>query len=399
MSEYQSYEFLALDRRLTAQEMAELCSISTRAEITPTRFWNEYQWGDLKADPSELLARYFLDLHLYCQLETRRLMFPLPATAVDLDALGAYAPGGPVTLTTTGEHAVLDLWSEVDEPEDDWFGGASGVVADAAAGRAAPRRPPSRVPGMATGSPGRRGRRSDSGAAGATRPRHRLGPIGGPCRLPAFRSGPARSRGGIEAEARDEPGQFRAWVKSLLRRRRSGGCCGQRTTRTCRWGRSCSASPSGASTGDRPAATDGDAVAGTRGESCAPHGVAPLRSEPQARAGRCAEQAACGARAAGSSSMAGARAARGGEILPPGHAAGDGPGERRRLRRASRGVRLSDCRGQAAPRTTARFWTACDVPRRPSSTVRRRKVQRWCRDSWQAGPRGVDRGDHGRLPW
>ena len=38
MSEYQSYEFLALDRRLTAQEMAELRSISTRAEITPTRF-------------------------------------------------------------------------------------------------------------------------------------------------------------------------------------------------------------------------------------------------------------------------------------------------------------------------------------------------------------------------
>ncbi len=43
MSEYQSYEFIALDRPLTATEMAELRSISTRAEITPTRFWNEYQ--------------------------------------------------------------------------------------------------------------------------------------------------------------------------------------------------------------------------------------------------------------------------------------------------------------------------------------------------------------------
>jgi hypothetical protein len=121
VSEYQSYEFLALDCRLTAQEMAELRSISTRAEITPTRFWNEYQWGDLKADPSDLLARYF-DMHLYfANWGTRRLMFRLPVTAVDLDALRAYAPGGPVTLTTTGEHAILDLWSEVDEPEDDWF--------------------------------------------------------------------------------------------------------------------------------------------------------------------------------------------------------------------------------------------------------------------------------------
>jgi hypothetical protein len=121
VSEYQCYEFLALDRRLTAQEMAELRSISTRAEITPTRFWNEYQWGDLKADPSDLLARYF-DMHLYiANWGTRRLMFRLPVTAVDLHALRAYAPGGPVTLTTTGEYAVLDLWSEVEEPEDDWF--------------------------------------------------------------------------------------------------------------------------------------------------------------------------------------------------------------------------------------------------------------------------------------
>jgi hypothetical protein len=121
VSEYQCYEFLALDRRLTPQEMAELRSISTRAEITPTRFWNEYQWGDLKADPFDLLARYF-DLHLYfANWGTRRLMVRLPVAAVDLDALCAYAPGGPVTLTTTGEHAVLDLWSEVEEPEDDWF--------------------------------------------------------------------------------------------------------------------------------------------------------------------------------------------------------------------------------------------------------------------------------------
>jgi len=42
VSEYQSYEFVALDRPLTVAEMAELRSISTRAQITPTRFFNEY---------------------------------------------------------------------------------------------------------------------------------------------------------------------------------------------------------------------------------------------------------------------------------------------------------------------------------------------------------------------
>lgn len=55
MSEYQYYEFLALDQPLTAEQRAELRSISSRAEITATRFVNEYQWGDLKGDPLQMV--------------------------------------------------------------------------------------------------------------------------------------------------------------------------------------------------------------------------------------------------------------------------------------------------------------------------------------------------------
>jgi hypothetical protein len=121
VSEYQSYEFVALDRPLTAAEMAELRSISTRAQITPARFVNEYQWGDLKADPAELLARYF-DVHVYfANWGSRRLMFRLPRPMVDLEDLRTCVPGGPVTLTVTEHHVVLDLWSETEEPEEEWF--------------------------------------------------------------------------------------------------------------------------------------------------------------------------------------------------------------------------------------------------------------------------------------
>src|SRR4030095_2986250 len=121
MSEYQWYEFVALDRPLSAAEMAALREISTRAEITTTRFWNEYQWGDLKADPAALLARYF-DLHLYfANWGTRRLMFRLPRKTVDVAVLEASLPGDTATLTTKREHVIIDLHSETDEPEDDWF--------------------------------------------------------------------------------------------------------------------------------------------------------------------------------------------------------------------------------------------------------------------------------------
>lgn len=125
MSEYQLYEFVALDKPLTSKQMAELRAISTRADITPTRFWNEYQWGDLKADPAKLVERYF-DAHLYlANWGTRRLMLRLPAARVDAKQLRAYFPGDGSQLATMGEHVVLDLTSETDEPEDDFTSGAS----------------------------------------------------------------------------------------------------------------------------------------------------------------------------------------------------------------------------------------------------------------------------------
>lgn len=58
MSEYQYYEFQAIDRSLTDRQMRELRAISSRAEISRTRFGNYYTFGNLKANPRDLLTRY-----------------------------------------------------------------------------------------------------------------------------------------------------------------------------------------------------------------------------------------------------------------------------------------------------------------------------------------------------
>lgn len=117
MSEYQCYEFVALDRPLTSKQITELRAISTRAEITPARFWNEYQWGDLKADPAKLLARYF-DAHMYfANWGTHRLMLRVPATRVDPEGLRRYFVGPTASAKVVGEHVVLDLQSEDEEPD------------------------------------------------------------------------------------------------------------------------------------------------------------------------------------------------------------------------------------------------------------------------------------------
>jgi len=64
MSEYQYYEFLAVDRPLTAAEIKELRALSTRADITRVSFTNDYQWGDFKGNPDRLMERCF-DAHVY----------------------------------------------------------------------------------------------------------------------------------------------------------------------------------------------------------------------------------------------------------------------------------------------------------------------------------------------
>ena len=48
MSEYQYYEFHAIDRPLSEHERRALRACSTLATITSTRFVNHYEWGDLK---------------------------------------------------------------------------------------------------------------------------------------------------------------------------------------------------------------------------------------------------------------------------------------------------------------------------------------------------------------
>ena len=56
MSEYQYYEFQAIDRPLDHAAQQALRKISSRARITSTSFTNHYEWGDLKGDP-----RTFMD--------------------------------------------------------------------------------------------------------------------------------------------------------------------------------------------------------------------------------------------------------------------------------------------------------------------------------------------------
>ena len=124
MSEYQYYEFQAVDLPLGAAEQAALRALSSRARITPTGFVNHYDWGSFKGDPSRLVERYF-DLFLYlANWGTRRLSIRLPARLVDVRALARFCPDDEVAdIRTMGAHAIIDISRDEIDPED-WDDGS-----------------------------------------------------------------------------------------------------------------------------------------------------------------------------------------------------------------------------------------------------------------------------------
>jgi hypothetical protein len=129
MSEYQYYEFTAVDRPLTTREQSELRSLSTRADITATSFINTYEWGNFKGDPRRLMERYF-DAHLYlANWGTRELMLRLPKRVLDPAVVADYCVGGSASAWTSGKHLIIHLNREDEDGTDEWDIGGEGLLA------------------------------------------------------------------------------------------------------------------------------------------------------------------------------------------------------------------------------------------------------------------------------
>ena len=125
MSEYQYYEFVAIDAPLTTVQMAELRARSSRAVITPTSFVNEYHWGDLKGDPSDWMRRYF-DAHVYvANWCSCWLLLRVPKDTFDVNTLNSFATPSSFTVERAGRHWILG-WELSEGQDDDRFGAEDG---------------------------------------------------------------------------------------------------------------------------------------------------------------------------------------------------------------------------------------------------------------------------------
>lgn len=128
MSEHQVVAFRAIDGPVSKKDLEFMQKQSSRAEITPWAFDNEYHYGDFRGDAEEMLRRGY-DLHLhYANFGTRTLMIRLPngfpdnkAAAPYLDSEGVrfikdkQGTGGIVSISPFHESGDLDEIWEFDE--------------------------------------------------------------------------------------------------------------------------------------------------------------------------------------------------------------------------------------------------------------------------------------------
>ncbi|MCC5899842.1 MAG: hypothetical protein JJU32_18225 [Phormidium sp. BM_Day4_Bin.17] len=123
MSEYQYYEFQALDRALTPQEQKTLQDLSSRAHVTPHRACFLYNYSDFGGDPEALLAKYFDAMLYIANWGTWQVMFRLPKALVDPAWFKPYEIEDAIAVSTTADHLILNIEIHEEEGMTGWVEG------------------------------------------------------------------------------------------------------------------------------------------------------------------------------------------------------------------------------------------------------------------------------------
>ena len=117
MSEYQYYEFLAIEKPLDDIDFNWVRGISTRAEITRTHFVNTYHWGDFKGDPEAMLERCY-DAFVYdSNFGTCRFYLKLPIGALNIRDARVFEGECACSFKKT-KSGILVYFDHEDEPDD-----------------------------------------------------------------------------------------------------------------------------------------------------------------------------------------------------------------------------------------------------------------------------------------
>jgi hypothetical protein len=109
MSEYQYYEFQAIDRPLTTQEQNEIRQLSSRVQVTPLQAVFLYNYGNFRSDPKKVLTQYFDMMFYIANWGTWQLIVRFPKAIVDSKWFEPYELPHTLTISTTSDYTILDI--------------------------------------------------------------------------------------------------------------------------------------------------------------------------------------------------------------------------------------------------------------------------------------------------
>ncbi len=122
MSEYQYYEFQAIDRPLTSEEQRAVARLSSRVAPHPRRAVFTYSFGgDLPRRAEDLLVDTYDAMLYLANWGSRQLMFRFPKALVDAEKVRQYNivtrtyPYDAIGVSTRGAYVILDI--RLDEEE------------------------------------------------------------------------------------------------------------------------------------------------------------------------------------------------------------------------------------------------------------------------------------------
>ncbi len=129
MSEFQYYEFLAIDKPLGSEEIAYVRTLSRRVQPTSSHAAFNYAYGDFPGDPLALLAKHYDAMLYIANWGTKQLAFRFPKAAIDQTALQPYYYGvDEIELTTKGQYVILNITFQ-EEGGFGWIDDSEGQLA------------------------------------------------------------------------------------------------------------------------------------------------------------------------------------------------------------------------------------------------------------------------------
>ncbi len=109
MSEYQFYEFQAIDQPLSPADREHVKSLSSRVKLTASNAQFLYHYSSFRSEPEVLLDRCF-DLFVYvANFGIRQLMIRFPKASIDPKIFEPYCVEDGIEIKTTKKSIILDI--------------------------------------------------------------------------------------------------------------------------------------------------------------------------------------------------------------------------------------------------------------------------------------------------